>query len=64
MIPQDEIEKERIRTGDIGLTAESLIERKKQATLFHEPLTVQRIYSNEMAQIGIKNNILPPPMLN
>lgn len=46
MIPVSRIEEERIRTGDIGKTAESLIAGKKQTTLFHEPLTVDRVFSN------------------
>lgn len=46
MISRTEIEEERVKTGDIGLAAGSLIGRKRQAALFHEPLTVQRVYTN------------------
>jgi len=46
MISSEEIEEERIRTGDIGSAAENLIGRKKQAALFHEPLTVDRVFSS------------------
>ncbi|MGA1792653.1 MAG: ATP-dependent DNA ligase [Thermoplasmatota archaeon] len=46
MISAEEIEEERIRTGDIGSAAEILIGRKRQAALFHEPLTVDRVFSS------------------
>ncbi|PUA31395.1 MAG: ATP-dependent DNA ligase [Candidatus Terraquivivens tikiterensis] len=34
------------KLGDIGLVAERLLESKAQATLFAEPLTVERVYSS------------------
>ncbi len=45
------IEKQRIELlykemGDLGLVAERLAQNRKQMTLFHEPLTVERVYNN------------------
>ncbi|MFW6230708.1 MAG: ATP-dependent DNA ligase, partial [Nanoarchaeota archaeon] len=42
----DEIEKEWKKTGDLGNTAENLIGRKKQSTLFSAQLTVAKVYDN------------------
>ncbi len=42
----DEIEREWKDTGDLGLTAENLTKRKKQATLFSAPLSVSKVCSN------------------
>lgn len=42
----DKAEQEWKRTGDLGLTAENLIATKKQATLFSEDLTIQKVFSN------------------
>ncbi len=39
-----EIEEDLKKTGDIGETAQSFIANKKQATFFHQPLTVQKVY--------------------
>ncbi|MGA1820511.1 MAG: ATP-dependent DNA ligase [Thermoplasmatota archaeon] len=46
MISPEEIEEERVRAGDIGSAAENLIGRKKQTALFHEILTVERVFSS------------------
>ncbi|MFW3146160.1 MAG: ATP-dependent DNA ligase [Thermoplasmatota archaeon] len=46
MLPMEDIEKEMVRTGDIGLAGESVISKKRQTALFHEPLTVKRVFSN------------------
>ncbi len=40
------INQERIRTGDIGDTAEELVQKKQQQSLFHEELTIERVYDN------------------
>ncbi|MGA1866475.1 MAG: ATP-dependent DNA ligase [Thermoplasmatota archaeon] len=42
----EEIEGEKVRNGDIGSAAESLVGRKRQAALFHEPLTVKRVFTS------------------
>ena len=39
-----EIEEDLKKTGDIGETAQNFIANKKQATFFHQPLTVQKVY--------------------
>lgn len=44
LIPDEEINDIRNDTGDIGDTAEILIDRKKQQSLFHEDLTIDRIF--------------------
>lgn len=41
-----DIEKMWIETGDPGLVAEKLIGKKKQMTLFSEPLTLERVLNN------------------
>jgi ATP-dependent DNA ligase len=41
---ENEIEEDLKKTGDIGETAQNFIARKKQATFFRKPLTVQRVY--------------------
>jgi len=42
----DEIEKEWKKTGDLGKTAENLIKRKRQATLFSQDLSVKKVFDN------------------
>jgi len=39
-----EIEEDLKKTGDIGETAQNFIANKKQATFFHQSLTVQKVY--------------------
>jgi DNA ligase-1 len=41
---ESEIEEDLKKTGDVGETAHNFIARKKQATFFRKPLTVQRVY--------------------
>ncbi|RLG98181.1 ATP-dependent DNA ligase, partial [Candidatus Bathyarchaeota archaeon] len=41
---EKEIEENLKKTGDIGETAQSFIAKRKQVTLFHEPLTVRKVY--------------------
>ena len=41
-----EIEKEWKKTGDLGKTAENLIKRKRQATLFSQDLSVKKVFDN------------------
>ncbi len=45
-IQASEIEKEWIKTGDLGTTAENLSARKKQTALFSEDLTVSKVFNN------------------
>ncbi len=45
-IPQDNVESHWAKTGDLGKTAEELIGKKKQATLFHSKLTVKKVMEN------------------
>jgi len=40
------VENEWKKTGDLGLTAEGLIKDKKQKTLFHQDLTLKRVFEN------------------
>ncbi|NPA76867.1 MAG: ATP-dependent DNA ligase [Candidatus Diapherotrites archaeon] len=41
-----DVEREYKEKGDLGLVAEALSANKKQMTLFSQPLTVDRVYSN------------------
>ncbi|MBW2968270.1 ATP-dependent DNA ligase [Candidatus Woesearchaeota archaeon] len=45
-IDGDAIEREWKKTGDLGLTAENLVKRKKQVTLFVQKLTVAKVFAN------------------
>lgn len=45
-IQSDQIENEWRHTGDLGLTAENLTMKKKQATLFTQELTVTKVFNN------------------
>lgn len=40
------VERDYKELGDLGLVAEKHARNKRQATLFHEPLTVERVYTN------------------
>ena len=44
--PLDKIETVWRETGDLGLVALELIKKKSQATLFSQPLTVQKVFEN------------------
>ena len=41
---EKEIEEDLKKTGDIGETAQNFIAKKKQITLFQQPLTVEKVY--------------------
>ena len=45
-IPTVQIEKEWKKTGGLGKTAENLVKKKKQATLFSRELSVDKVHSN------------------
>lgn len=45
-IPIEEIENIWKKTGDLGLSAQELVKRKKQSTLFSQNLTIDKVYSN------------------
>ncbi|HIH31363.1 TPA: ATP-dependent DNA ligase [Candidatus Woesearchaeota archaeon] len=45
-ISSPDIEKSWKKTGDLGLTAEELMKRKRQHTLFSESLSVDKVYKN------------------
>ncbi|MHA2023661.1 MAG: ATP-dependent DNA ligase [Candidatus Thorarchaeota archaeon] len=45
-ISADDIEREWKHTGDLGLTAENLAKKKKQATLFSKELTTAKVFAN------------------
>jgi DNA ligase-1 len=45
-IDSDDIEKSWKKTGDLGSTAEDLIKKKKQHTLFSSDLTVEKVFKN------------------
>lgn len=45
-INEKEIESYWLKHGDLGVVAEEMIARKKQTTLFSQPLTVERVYDN------------------
>jgi len=45
-ISTDDIEKSWKKTGDLGLTTEDLIKKKKQHTLFSQSLTVDKVFNN------------------
>ncbi len=42
----DKVEKEWKKTGDLGETAENLISKKTQATLFSQNLTIKKVFDN------------------
>jgi len=42
--PEEQVEKNYKKTGDLGETAEKLLARKAQLTLFQKPLTVEAVY--------------------
>jgi DNA ligase-1 len=42
----NDIEKSWKKTGDLGLTAEELIKKKRQHTLFSQDLTIQKVFDN------------------
>lgn len=46
LVPLKEIEAQSKEKGDIGSLAEALIKDKKQMSLFHENLTIERVFSN------------------
>ncbi|HIE34337.1 MAG TPA: ATP-dependent DNA ligase [Candidatus Altiarchaeales archaeon] len=53
-IPEKEIE-DRIReAGDTGLAAEKVLIKKTQTTLFHEKLTVEKVYNNLEKLVGVE----------
>ena len=43
-IRENEIEEDIKKTGDIGITAQNVISRKKQVTFFQQTLTAQKVY--------------------
>ena len=45
-VSTEDIEKEWKNTGDIGKSTQHLIQKKKQATLFSEPLSVSKVFEN------------------
>ncbi len=45
-IPQDKIESEWKRLGDLGIVAEEITKKKKQVTLFSADITVSKVFSN------------------
>ena len=49
-----EIEKEWKKTGDLGQTAENVIDKKKQATLFVKELTTSKVFENLQKQATIE----------
>ena len=49
-----EIEREWKKTGDLGQTAENVIGRKKQATLFVKELTIDKVFENLQKQATIE----------
>ena len=49
-----EIEKDWKKTGDLGQTAENMIAKKKQATLFVAELTTDKVFSNLQKQATIE----------
>jgi DNA ligase-1 len=45
-IPQDKVEAHWAKAGDLGITAEELIGKKKQSTLFKTDVTVKKVMEN------------------
>ncbi len=50
------VENQMRETGDIGLAAEELYQRKSQVTLFSRPLTIGKVYSNLVKLAEISGN--------
>ena len=42
----EKIEKEWKKTGDLGLTAQNIVSKKTQSTLFSHELTIQKVFNN------------------
>ncbi|MBW2972204.1 ATP-dependent DNA ligase, partial [Candidatus Woesearchaeota archaeon] len=55
-ISADEIEREWKRTGDLGLTAESLAKKKKQVTLFSQTITISKVFANLQKLSGLEGS--------
>ena len=58
-IPQEKIEEDWKKTGDLGLVAEKNIAKKKQSTLFSHTLTVTKVFTNlqKLAQISGEGSV-------
>jgi DNA ligase-1 len=52
----DDIEKEWKKSGDLGLTAEHLVGKKKQVTLFSQSLSVSKVFSNIAKLAGLEGS--------
>ena len=57
---ESEIEEDLKTTGDLGETAQKFMAKKRQATVFQQPLTVQKVYKtlDRMAQNSVKAKFL------
>jgi DNA ligase 1 len=45
-IPQNKIEDEWKKTGDLGIVSENMIRKKRQSTLFQKSLTLNDVFNN------------------
>jgi len=55
-VSPEEVENQMRETGDIGLAAEKLYQKKSQITLFTRPLTIEKVYSNLVKMAEISGN--------
>jgi len=55
-VSPEEVENQMRETGDIGLAAEKLYQKKSQITLFTRPLIIEKVYSNLVKMAEISGN--------
>jgi DNA ligase 1 len=55
-VSPEDVENQMRETGDIGLAAEELYQRKSQVTLFTRPLTIEKVYQNLTKMANISGN--------
>jgi DNA ligase-1 len=52
-VSPEDVENQMRETGDIGLAAEELYQKKSQVTLFSIPITIEKVYQNLMKMATI-----------
>jgi DNA ligase-1 len=55
-VSPEDVENQMRETGDIGLAAEELYQKKSQVTLFSIPITIEKVYQNLMKMATISGN--------
>ncbi|BDZ70340.1 ATP-dependent DNA ligase [Methanobacterium petrolearium] len=55
-VSPEDVENQMRETGDVGLAAEELYQKKSQVTLFSRPITIEKVYQNLMKMATISGN--------